>query len=58
MNVRADEWHSIEAWQGLAEIIGEYVAKGSKLYVEGKMSRGGASINILKTYIEQPKTPL
>ena len=36
---------------------GEYVAKNSKLYVEGKMSRGGAPINILKTYIEQPKTP-
>jgi single-strand DNA-binding protein len=25
------------AWQRLAEIVGEYVAKGSKLYVEGKL---------------------
>jgi single-strand DNA-binding protein len=25
------------AWQRLAEIVGEYVAKGSKLYVEGKI---------------------
>jgi len=31
------EWHNIVAWQRLAEIIGEYVKKGSKIYVEGKL---------------------
>lgn len=31
------EWHSIVAWQGLAEIVGEYVRKGAKLYIEGKL---------------------
>jgi single-strand DNA-binding protein len=31
------EWHSIVAWQRLAEIVGEYVAKCCKLYVEGKI---------------------
>jgi single-strand DNA-binding protein len=31
------EWHSVVAWQHLAEIVGEYVRKGSKLYVEGKL---------------------
>jgi primosomal replication protein N len=31
------EWHSIVAWPRLAEIVGEYVAKGSKVYVEGKL---------------------
>jgi single-strand DNA-binding protein len=31
------EWHSIVAWKRLAEIVGEYVAKGGKLYVEGKI---------------------
>src|SRR5271165_5540888 len=31
------EWHSVVAWQRLAEIVGEYVAKGSKVYVEGKL---------------------
>src|SRR5271169_1559230 len=31
------EWHKIVAWQRLAEIVGEYVAKGSKVYVEGKL---------------------
>jgi single-strand DNA-binding protein len=31
------QWHNIVAWQRLAEVVGEYVAKGSKLYVEGKI---------------------
>ena len=31
------EWHSIVAWQRLAEIVGEYVRKGTKLYIEGKL---------------------
>jgi single-strand DNA-binding protein len=31
------EWHSVVAWKRLAEVVGEYVAKGSKLYVEGKI---------------------
>jgi single-strand DNA-binding protein len=31
------EWHNIVAWQRLAEIAGEFVTKGSKIYVEGKL---------------------
>ena len=31
------EWHDIIAWQRLAEIVGEYVSKGSRVYVEGKL---------------------
>jgi single-strand DNA-binding protein len=31
------EWHSVVAWKRLAEIVGEYVAKGSMVYVEGKI---------------------
>jgi len=31
------EWHNIVAWQRLAEIVGEYVKKGNKLYVEGRL---------------------
>jgi single-strand DNA-binding protein len=31
------EWHNIVAWQRLAEIVGEYVKKGSKIYVEGRL---------------------
>src|SRR6201982_1307093 len=31
------EWHNIVLWQRLAEIAGEYLKKGSKLYVEGRL---------------------
>jgi len=31
------EWHNIVAWQRLAEIVGEFVSKGSKVYIEGKL---------------------
>ena len=31
------EWHNIVAWQRLAEIVGEYVRKGSKVYIEGRL---------------------
>jgi single-strand DNA-binding protein len=31
------EWHNVVAWQRLAEIVGEYVRKGTKLYIEGKL---------------------
>jgi single-strand DNA-binding protein len=31
------EWHTVVAWQRLAEIVGEYVRKASKLYIEGKL---------------------
>lgn len=31
------EWHRIVAWAKLAEICGEYLHKGSKVYIEGKI---------------------
>ncbi len=31
------EWHRIVAWRRLAEICGEYLNKGSKVYIEGKL---------------------
>jgi single-strand DNA-binding protein len=31
------EWHNLVAWQRLAEIVGEYVAKGDKIYIEGRL---------------------
>lgn len=31
------EWHRIEAFGRLAEIMGEYLKKGAKCYVEGKL---------------------
>ncbi|HOT95858.1 MAG TPA: single-stranded DNA-binding protein [bacterium] len=31
------EWHRVVAWRKLAEVIGQYAKKGSRLYVEGKV---------------------
>lgn len=31
------EWHRLVLWRKLAEIAGQYLKKGSKLYVEGKL---------------------
>jgi single-strand DNA-binding protein len=31
------EWHRIVAWGKLAEICGEYLNKGSRVYLEGKI---------------------
>jgi single-strand DNA-binding protein len=31
------EWHNITAWQRLAEIAGEYLKKGSQVYIEGRL---------------------
>ena len=32
------EWHRIVAYRKLAEVIGQYVKKGSMLYLEGKIT--------------------
>jgi single-strand DNA-binding protein len=31
------EWHSLVAWNRTAEIVGEYLHKGSKIAIEGKL---------------------
>jgi len=31
------EWHNVVLWQRLAEITGEYLTKGSKVYIEGRL---------------------
>ena len=32
------EWHNIVVWRGLAKVVENYVKKGSKLYIEGKIT--------------------
>ena len=36
-NVEKTEWHRVVFFNRLAEIVGEYVKKGSKIYVEGRL---------------------
>lgn len=31
------EWHRIKAWGKLAELAGEYLAKGRQVYIEGRI---------------------
>ena len=31
------EWHRVVLWRRLAEIAGEYLKKGSKVYIEGQL---------------------
>lgn len=35
--VEKTEWHNVVAWARLAEICGEYLKKGSRIYVEGSL---------------------
>jgi single-strand DNA-binding protein len=36
-NVERTEWHRVVFYQRLAEIAGEYLRKGSKVYLEGRL---------------------
>lgn len=31
------DWHRVTVWDRLAELVGEYVRKGDRLYVEGRV---------------------
>ena len=45
------EWHNIVAWRKLAEVIGEYIKKGSKVYIQGKLThRSYDDKNDIKRY--------
>jgi single-strand DNA-binding protein len=35
--VKATEWHNIVAWGKLAELFNQFLKKGKKIYVEGKI---------------------
>jgi single-strand DNA-binding protein len=35
--VTQTEWHTVVFFNGLANIVKEYVTKGSKMYIEGKL---------------------
>lgn len=44
MEERTD-WHRITLWERLAEIAEEYIRKGDRLYVEGRMEYGSFEKN-------------
>lgn len=45
------EWHRIVCWRKLAEIAGEYLKKGSPVYLEGKLqTRNWEDQNGVKRY--------
>ena len=45
------EFHNVVAWRKLAEIIGQYVKKGGKIYIEGRLeTRSWDDQNAVKRY--------
>lgn len=48
------EWHRVVAWNRLAEICGEYLKKGSQVYVEGRLkTRSWEDKDGVKRYITE-----
>lgn len=35
--VTTTEWHNIVVWRGLAKVVEQYVKKGDRLYIEGRI---------------------
>lgn len=48
------QWHNVVAWRKLAEICSEYLKKGSKVYMEGRIQyRNYDDKNGVKRYITE-----
>lgn len=48
------QWHNITAWKKLAEICGQYLKKGSKIYAEGRIQyRTYDDKNGVKRYVTE-----
>lgn len=48
------KWHNIVVWRGLAEVVEKYVRKGSKLFIEGKItSRSYEDKSGVKRYVTE-----
>lgn len=47
------EWHNIVAWRKLAEICGEYLKKGKKVYIEGKLQTRSYEKDGVKRYVTE-----
>ena len=51
--VTKTEWHNIVVWRKLAEICGQYLKKGSKVYVEGKLGTRSYEKDGVKKYFTE-----
>lgn len=48
------QWHNIVAWRKLAEICGEYLKKGSRIFLEGRLQyRSYDDKNGVKRYVTE-----
>ena len=52
------EWHRLTAWERLAEIAEQYVRKGDRLYIEGRMEydtfeRNGVTVPTAEVHIRE-----
>ncbi len=48
------EWHNVVCWKGLAKVIEQFVKKGDKIYIEGKIrSRSYDDSNGVKRYVTE-----
>ena len=43
-------WHRVDAWGKLAEICGQYLAKGKQVYIEGRIKYGSYEKDGVKHY--------
>ena len=48
------QWHNLVAWRKLAEICGEYLKKGARIYIEGRLQyRTYDDKNGVKRYVTE-----
>ena len=47
------EWHNIVAWRKLAEICGEWLKKGKRVYIEGKLQTRNYEKDGVKRYVTE-----
>lgn len=47
------EWHNIVAWRKLAEICGEWLKKGKRVYIEGKLQTRSYEKDGIKKYMTE-----
>jgi single-strand DNA-binding protein len=47
------EWHNIVAWRKLAEICGEWLKKGKRVYIEGRLQTRNYEKDGVKRYVTE-----